>query len=555
MAGAQTGRTIRWFLAERCLPPHWAFLRSFLFLFFAGVAFVLIGDLFAWDEHAKRGAARLILPAIDYWQYELRGHQRSGQEKITVVLVDDEDLEHFATADGTASTPLTWPLPYAFHANRLREIAQMTDAGQCPISKPAAIFIDLLFLDERETLKEREALRNTICRISRCGIPVFLASLDWAEKGPIKPASTDPQAAANGSPAQPPMPAFLRNDQHGAPCATPVGVERRNDKFDATVWGYDVVHGKGQRSLDSAALAIFSTLQKDLSRNVPRSVPMALIWGTTTHPFNPTWMRGAGENTDDLNCRPDLPLWPWFTDDKHPLCPYNRVLPARGLARGILSADTLNEALIGRVVMYGMNVQSAADVFRAPLHGELAGVHLHAMALDNMYSFGGQTKREEDLMADPRLRSVIFTLLALAVLTAFMTLLRQRGTAWRARAARYILSGLMPSTNARQETRVRRYALCEVLLTPAAFVLKLVSYLVVALAIAWFGYAVLDLGPIAWAEYALFFILAQFLDVGPRAEAWVRARIGAFDHLSRVGGADDFKDAAVKQLSREDSRE
>jgi hypothetical protein len=354
------------------------------------------------------------------------------------------------------------------------------------------------------------------------------------------------------------MPAFLMKDAHGASCATPVGVQRMNDEFDATVWAYDVVHGEKQASMDSAALAIFSTLEKALSRNVPRDVPMALIWGTSTHQFNRTWMKGAdGNNPDELNCRPELPLLPWFTSDERPLCPYNRVLPVRGLSHGVLSAQALNDALEGRVVMYGMNVQSAADIFRAPLHGELAGVHLHAMALDNMYSFGGETKREEGFPQHIRLRSVLFTVLALVVLTAFMTLLHERGAAFRARPAQRVADALLPEADSPEasKTRLRRYVLSEALLTPAVFVMKVIAYFLVAVIIAWIGYSVLNLGPVTWVEYALFFILAHFLEVGPRAERWVRARITAFDRLSRLHEPDAFKKEAVRQLSREDEHD
>lgn len=524
MVGTPTGRTVRWFFAEEELPTPWGFLRAFLFLFFAGLVFVVIGDFFAWDEHAKRGAARLVLPVLDYLGYE-----RTGQEKITIVEVDDEDLEYYGQ--------VPWPLPYEFHAKRLREIARIPDNGLCS-PRPAAIFIDLLFLDKRETLEQRKALRNTICGISRGGIPVFIASLDWAGQKPDH------------------MAAYLLKDDHDAACAIPVGVQRMNDKFDATVWSYDVVHGEGEVAMNSAALAIFNRLEKGRARNVPREVPMALIWGTTTHEFNRSWMRGANEKKpDELNCRPELSIWSTFADPKRPLCPYNRVLPARALSPGVLSAHKLNDALAGRVVMYGMNVQSAADVFRAPVHGELPGVHLHAMALDNMYSFKGKTKREEDLSSDARHRSVVFTLLSLALLTAFMTLLRQRETAWRAYVARHVVDALIPvaCSRAASTSHVRRYALCEVLLTPAVFVLKVAAYFIVGLTIAWIGYSVLDLGPIAWVEYALFFILANFLDVGPRAEDWVRTRIAAFGELHDIDGTDQFKKKAIEELSRKDS--
>lgn len=70
-------------------------------------------------------------------------------------------------------------------------------------------------------------------------------------------------------------------------------------------------------------------------------------------------------------------------------CPYNQWIPAEGVlfATGDAQKETLRQLFEGRVVMIGANIKGAPDLVQSPVHGQIPGVFLHAMALDNLLRF------------------------------------------------------------------------------------------------------------------------------------------------------------------------
>jgi CHASE2 domain-containing sensor protein len=107
------------------------------------------------------------------------------------------------------------------------------------------------------------------------------------------------------------------------------------------------------------------------------------------------------------------------------LCPPVLTIPANALISGnILTAtpgtDPVLELMKDRIVLIGVNLPSSRDTVPTPIHERLPGVYFHAMALDNLLTFGDAYPTEPDL---PNLIVVLVVL--------FLSLEAARLLVWR----------------------------------------------------------------------------------------------------------------------------
>jgi hypothetical protein len=569
------------FFRLKGLPGWQAWLRTFCFLFAVGLLLAQLHHFLPLQEGIHRVMARMLSPTLASW------YPHGGRDLITVVQVDDEDLAFYKE---------TWPLSYAFHARRLREIAGLnppptkdgTSRNEGTVRRPKAIIVDLLFLDERK-MENLEALKDTFCRIRAANIPVYLASMAWT--GQTYKRTDD---------------VSWKGDQW---CVSHVSVAREDDPYDYSAWMYPLSSGVEDLTMPTAALAVYRDLlhrkkmeagqpgRSDAEREtaggkfdhgkirdrwdnalegavpVRTASPLALIWGAASHRKNsPVPFE---DEPEVVRCTEDSPsFWQpvlnvvlfWkaaavlVSGHQIPICPYNRVLSSRDLLDGQHSGEYLNAALHDRVVVYGVSVQGAEDKVRSPLHGVLPGPHLHAMALDNMLSFKGRTKLYEKFepFHYPWSRGTRFTVVALIALAAFMTTItkvrpridealadRWIGFVYRYRAARDNLFSFGALR--------RRYFFAIHSYRAARFVCELLLYGGVALVITCIGYVWFELGPLTWIEYALFFILAHFLHLGPWLERWVSKVLLHRERIGKLETVAEFKKEAKETLTSDNS--
>jgi hypothetical protein len=73
-------------------------------------------------------------------------------------------------------------------------------------------------------------------------------------------------------------------------------------------------------------------------------------------------------------------------------CPYTRTISV-GHLLGSTGDPDVQDALAGRAVFYGAAFQLTGDRVLSPVFDELPGVYLHAMAYDNLVTFGHNYKR------------------------------------------------------------------------------------------------------------------------------------------------------------------
>ena len=80
-------------------------------------------------------------------------------------------------------------------------------------------------------------------------------------------------------------------------------------------------------------------------------------------------------------------------------CPSIPVVPVHVLLASSSTGDEDSDVeplLRDHIVLYGAHFRGDVDVINTPLHNELPGVFLHAMALDNLITMGGEYVRYEE---------------------------------------------------------------------------------------------------------------------------------------------------------------
>ncbi len=116
--------------------------------------------------------------------------------------------------------------------------------------------------------------------------------------------------------------------------------------------------------------------------------PMEIIWGNGVDPVNAKWMGCESEG-------PWSHLWHILRRDPLSVklkCPYTRTISVVQLLDSSSDRDVV-EALRGKAVFYGASFQMVGDRVISPVYDELPGVYLHAMAYDNLVTFGKNYKR------------------------------------------------------------------------------------------------------------------------------------------------------------------
>ncbi|HJV86299.1 MAG TPA: CHASE2 domain-containing protein [Noviherbaspirillum sp.] len=333
-------------------------------------------------EAAKRMAASAYLPLLT------SAYPTTGRDKVTVLAIDDLDLEYLG---------LNWPVPMDYYQRLIDKLVRF---------KPKAVFIDILFLDDRPAhLVER--FRSAACAARDAGVPVYIASL-----GEQQPASRTLRQLAEP-------------DAGGRPCFEFVAPNLLDDHFDHSVWEYPLKPG-----LRSAAYALACDIEKSCPKVGKEA--MALLWPVNGHPLNPVLhLRENKEGVLERACVNHIglfdtvPLLPLFVRNwlrggpPLPICPYNRQLSIRALSGVGMSEAERKDAIEGKIVLFGTGFQSNGDRLVSPLGQDLLGVHAHAIALDNLISLNGKYRRSGDFdLQNLRSPVSLFTLSVLTLIAA-----------------------------------------------------------------------------------------------------------------------------------------
>ena len=517
--------------------------------FYVGITTVVVGLLLAFissnlpvQEIAKRMTTRIYAPFLTL------NYSTQGRETITVVTLDDVDLQSYG---------LSWPVPLDYYQRLIDRIVTF---------QPKALFIDVLFLDNRDD-KLVDRLRKSTCRASDAGVPVFIATLARpdgtlaTDKPGVLPASNVEEAL------------FGARNSLGKPCVIPTLANIAPDKLDQSQWQYPLERN-AENGRSSVALAMYCHFNQD---QCPRDIsePQALIWGTRAATTNEQTMISRNAAGDvNPSCRslwhmseaiPGLSLLQTMTSHSPqlPLCPYHQVVPVRAFqyldspAAGYgFSAAEMKTALNGKMVLIGADLAASGDNVISPFHGRLPGVHVHAMALDNLIETHGHYIEDGEFGHHHgwNTRTNWFTLLAIILTTTTLSgwsLIRRRpksadkspGTPPRDGTVRKFFrrfyARLKHGSDCLQKQPVPRFSIRVLLFVLLFFPILLAALLgypkattekfwvtvkwgtagalvygMLSLLLLWLGYVVFRQGPLVIIEYVMFPLLAHFTHLG-----------------------------------------
>lgn len=285
----------------------------------------------------------------------------------------------------------SWPPSYAAYAAMLEDVA---------LYQPASIFLDIAFVHERpdESLPQ---LMDSLCRLHAQNIRVYLAGLE-NEQGQLR----------------------LRQELETGvvkDCYTAVGIgysPAHNTKLALT---YPLI-SPGQvgtlastpQGIPSAAYAIAADHDRDakLQRALQDSSAertMALIWSLEQQaPMSWGIWEGCTTRSHWMWELLPQPLRQLLIDsavvsDKkrslEPACPSHRHVPLNLITdpQTREARDWLRRNLHAKHVLIGPTVAGVNDMILSPIHGNIPGVYLHAMALDNLLTYGADFKKAGSL--------------------------------------------------------------------------------------------------------------------------------------------------------------
>lgn len=307
----------------------------------------------------------------------------AAQDKIAVVLIDQDSL---------AARGESWPPRYVYYEEVVRRIAKQ---------KPAAIFLDVLVEDKRayddSLAVARQALGDTL---SKTGVPLYLATLD-----------TKNNSVFTGVPGTQTTLSGWRGYADDYPLA--IGPGHFYGEHDSQLEAEEQCDSTQHRT---AAFQLYQTLCEQGMQSGCAVHPeaeerfcnaMVVQWGRTVSKVVPERQLiaesqcSATEQTLSVRFGESLrAFWASLTSgfDESSLkrlrqpCPYTVTVREEDL-----SSEKVRGVLAGRVVMIGLSLPGIHDIVDSPVHGQIPGVYLHAMALDNLLTWNANYyPREEE---------------------------------------------------------------------------------------------------------------------------------------------------------------
>jgi CHASE2 domain len=330
--------------------PYW-FVAGLLYVF---ASYQILMNPFGFSDLTQRytqDIAGLLITGPYFYP-------TTGHDHVSVALIEDDTIHNLQ---------MPWPWTYGAHARALDALLAY---------HPKAVVVDILFVDTRhdDTLPQ---LVEEIERYKKAGVPLYFTASTDTQPGdyPIRKELSDTSVRQVD-------PSIIIN----------AGIARQYP-VTGRCFGKDA--GKG--TCRSLALRVFED-------NYPKVfVPplegeMELVWGTRTDPINNKWMRVTNDDGTTGNCEPRVTglarIADAFMDTSavRVRCPYTSVIPAESLFSGVEDPDVVKLAR-DRIVFYGAALQGVEDRSVTPVNGLLPNVFIHAMAIDNLFSFNGRPQQ------------------------------------------------------------------------------------------------------------------------------------------------------------------
>ncbi|MHC8315023.1 CHASE2 domain-containing protein [Pseudomonas sp. LB3P31] len=298
-----------------------------------------------------------------------------SQDRIAVVLIDEQTL---------ASRSESWPPRYIYYEEVIRRIARQ---------KPAAIFLDILVEDRRAYDDSLESARQSLGEtLAGKGIPLYLATLDNQRKSVFVDVPGTQTTLTGWRGHGEDYPLLLSPGHYYSDRDSQLQENQLCDdelKPTAALQLYRFMCEKGLQSGCPAGLMkgdvgqFCNAMVVQWGRNVSRIVPERQLISETqcTATQDSLFARLSGALTTFYAA-----LISGIDQDsvkrvRQP-CPY-----AVTVREEDLTSEKAQGVLAGRVVMIGLSLKGIHDIAESPVHGQIPGVYLHAMALDNLLNW------------------------------------------------------------------------------------------------------------------------------------------------------------------------
>lgn len=289
-------------------------------------------------------------------------YNEHGRDMVTVLRFREQDLDSAGETDRTTGRKIRipFPIPYSVHIEILDALAAR---------EPEAVLVDFAFVDKRSG-DDIDILRDKFCDMKRMNIRVFVVAFNYfAPNHGLREDMLIPRA----------------EESDAAPCFDVVPANFTAEK-SGEVRTYQLVQGQTTDSpgVASAALRLFpaySPSQLDAFRD-----KMDIVWGALP----------PRERRSDTPCSPVKPvetIGRLIKDGPGAMtrdCPYSNTLSVYSLLNETGSGgddDDVTALTRGKLVLYGSGLVGTDDWIQSPVHGNIPGIYLHAMALDNLLVF------------------------------------------------------------------------------------------------------------------------------------------------------------------------
>jgi len=376
-----------------------ASLPVFAGVFLLGLLFDVI-EPFGLDNASKAQSQRITARVLAPF------YRSDAQDHIAVVMIDDHTLE----ARGVG-----WPPQYAYYDEVVRRILAQ---------RPRAVYLDILMQQRRDYDDSYEDARLGIGEeVVAAGIPVYFGVAAPGGRSLFSQAggARDVVTSWQGAGADYPLSIYgdyinAQGAALGAPGVAGAGADERSVALAL----YEAACGGARAGCTEPAAALSAPA---------RAQPMAVQWGST-RPRGPAAVactrRDEVGNAARMAVSLEL-LWDSFNsgrdeqveDRNRERCAYTFTVFEEQL-----DEDAMRDALADRVVLVGTHLTGLNDRVLSPVHQQIPGVYLHAMALDNLMTWGERRAHRTE-GANLALALLNAVLLSLA---AGMVLLAVRGT-------------------------------------------------------------------------------------------------------------------------------
>jgi CHASE2 domain len=387
---------------HQCLDEHPKTLQHHL-VKFAVVAALSLLALATGDKIAPQGAAVVRFLATAQAPYASSFYTEGAAKRISILLYDQRFLD---------TQGLAWPISYGDHAVRLARLVPPNS-----IKKPRAIFFDIVFGQARFDLGLDE-LRRELCRIHKDSkVPIFLAANFNPEKGRLE----------------------IRKglDDLNGLCFHLVDIQVSRDSIDHVAWNYPLWQ-VGSATVQVETIAA-QTRQRASAPKIMTAAHALAVIGDNMGPLPdsqlalawglPNQLPIEGVVRSNTVCSAERPSW--FN------LAFKALSKVLGQKTGVLCAhhpvnffqdiDAWEESEVeaefaGKFVLIGASLQGINDFVDSPVHGLIAGIHYHAMALDNLLTYGSKHKKSlqwEPPHGLPYLHIALLTILLMYIVFVF----------------------------------------------------------------------------------------------------------------------------------------